>query len=265
VNPDINAQTHPYIATGLQAHKFGIAIENAERIYRGSSALPHVRLQGVSCHIGSQIFDTDVFVEALETVLALVERLRQAGVTICDLDLGGGLGVAYRNEDAAPSIEQYAAPLARVLQGKGLRLLLEPGRSIVGQAGVLLTTVLYRKQSGRKEFVIVDAAMNDLIRPSLYQSHHEIIPVTENGGETILADIVGPVCETGDFLARDREIQAAQPGDLLAVCTAGAYGFVQASNYNARPRPPEVMVEGSGFRVIRERETYEDLVRGETV
>ncbi len=263
VNPDIDAVTHPYIATGLEDHKFGIAITQAEAVYLDARGLPHLRLEGVSCHIGSQIFDTGVFFEALQKVLELVERLCRQGLPIRDLDLGGGLAVAYRAEDTSPSVEQYAGGLARAIQGKGLRLLLEPGRSIVGQAGILLTKVLYRKRSGQKEFIIVDAAMNDLIRPSLYQSHHEILPVEQRPGEKTTVDVVGPVCESGDFLARDRQMHPVEPGDLLAVCTAGAYGFVLASNYNSRPRPPEIMVEGSRFRLIRERETYPDLIRGE--
>jgi diaminopimelate decarboxylase len=264
VNPDINAETHPYIATGLEDHKFGIPIDRAEQIYLDAEHLANIRLEGVSCHIGSQIFDTGVFLEALNAVVALAERLRERGLTIAQLDLGGGLAVSYRSEDATPSIEAYAQSLAAALEGKGLRLMLEPGRSIVGQAGVLLTKVLYRKRTGRKEFIVVDAAMNDLIRPALYQSHHEIIPVCRKESAEIIADVVGPVCETGDFLARGRKMRDAAPGELLAICTAGAYGFVQASNYNARPRPAEVLVDGDRFHIIRRRETYEDLVRGET-
>jgi diaminopimelate decarboxylase len=218
----------------------------------------------VSCHIGSQIFDTNVFFEALDKVLALVAKLRDAGVAVRQLDLGGGLGIAYRPEQTTPSISGYAAGLVRALRGKDLRLMIEPGRSIVGQAGVLLTRVIYRKPADSKQFFIVDAAMNDLIRPSLYQSHHEIVPVAQRDAEMVVADVVGPVCETGDFLARDRRMPAADPGDLLAICTAGAYGFVLSSNYNGRPRAPEVLVEGATARLIRERETYDDLVRGES-
>lgn len=263
VNPDINADTHPYISTGLREHKFGIAFEQAEAIYSQSSSFPHLRFEGVSCHIGSQIFDTKVFLEALEKLVRLAERLRDKGLPIRHLDLGGGLGVAYRREDRPPAVAAYATALSKALQGKNLRLMLEPGRSIVGPAGALLTKVLYRKPGDGKEFVIVDAGMNDLIRPSLYDSYHEIVPARPSNRTTILADVVGPVCETGDFLARNRQIQQAEPGDLLAVCTAGAYGFALASNYNSRPRPAEVLVEGARFRLIRERETYEDLVRGE--
>ncbi len=264
VNPDINADTHPYIATGLRDHKFGIPFETAERIYADSARFPNLRLEGVSCHIGSQIFDTNVFFEALDKVLALVVKLRGAGVAVRQLDLGGGLGIAYRPEETTPSISGYAAGLVRALRGKDLRLMIEPGRSIVGQAGVLLTRVIYRKPADSKQFFIVDAAMNDLIRPSLYQSHHEIVPVSQRDAEMVMADVVGPVCETGDFLARDRRMPAVDPGDLLAICTAGAYGFVLSSNYNGRPRAPEVLVDGPTARLIRERETYDDLVRGES-
>jgi diaminopimelate decarboxylase len=263
-NPDINAETHPYIATGLEDHKFGIPIDRAEQLYVDAGRFSNIRLEGVSCHIGSQIFDTGVFLEALEAVVGLAERLRSKGLAISQLDLGGGLAVSYRSEDATPSIDTYARSLAAALEGKNLRLMIEPGRSIVGQAGILLTKVLYRKRTGRKEFIVVNAAMNDLIRPALYQSHHEILPVCRKETPEIIADVVGPVCETGDFLARGRKIRDVAPGELLAVCTAGAYGFVLASNYNSRPRPAEVLVDGAQFHVIRKRETYEDLIRGES-
>jgi len=263
VNPDIDAKTHPYIATGLEAHKFGIPLAEAERIYRDWGSDRAVRLSGVSCHIGSQIFDTEVFEEALHTLIELAGRLSRDGLPIEHLDLGGGLGVAYRLDEQTPAITDYAGMLARTLRGRRLRLMIEPGRSIVGPAGVLLTKVLYRKHSTKKEFIIVDAAMNDLIRPALYQSYHEILPAHRHGEEAIVADVVGPVCETGDFLAKNRSLAPAGPGELLAVCTAGAYGFVLASNYNSRPRPAEVLVRGGRFQVIRRRETFEDLIRGE--
>jgi diaminopimelate decarboxylase len=201
--------------------------------------------------------------DAIRKMLALVDRLRAAGVPIKHIDLGGGLGVPYREGDPRPGIESFVEQLRRLLEGRGLHAMLEPGRSIVAEAGVLLTRVLYRKRNADKEFVIVDAAMNDLLRPALYQSHHEIIPVRRDNGEMIRADVVGPVCETGDFLARDRRMPDMSAGDLLAICTAGAYGFVQASNYNSRPRPAEVLVEGSEWRVIRRRERYEDLIEPE--
>ena len=265
VNPDISAETHPYIATGLRDHKFGIPFETAERIYLEAARFPNLRFESISCHIGSQIFDTGAFFDALDKIMGLVSRVRDAGCRIGQLDLGGGLGIAYRRDEDAPTISDYAKGLAERLRDKGLRLMLEPGRSIVGQAGILLTQVIYRKPTESKEFIVVDAAMNDLIRPALYQSHHEILPVVSREAETITADVVGPVCETGDFLARDREMPAVNPGDLLAICTAGAYGFVQASNYNTRPRPAEVLVDGDEAKLIRERESYEDLIRGETV
>jgi diaminopimelate decarboxylase len=198
-------------------------------------------------------------------VLELARTLRAQGHPIRHLDLGGGLGVAYHAGEAAPQIRSFVECLRMRVQASGLRVMVEPGRSIVGPAGILLTRVLYRKKNGAREFIVVDAAMNDLIRPALYKAHHEILPVRKNGLPTVKADVVGPVCETGDFLARDREIANVMPGDYLAVCTAGAYGFVQSSNYNARLRAPEVLVEGAGWRVVRQRETYEDLVRGETV
>jgi diaminopimelate decarboxylase len=265
VNPDVDAATHPYIATGLRAHKFGIAIAEAELVYERARKLGNVTMDGVSCHIGSQILEPEPMLEALDKMLGLVERLRARGLTIHSLDLGGGLGVPYRPSEQAPGIGEFAAAVRRKMEPSGLCLMLEPGRSIVGDAGVLLTRVLYRKASGTKQFVIVDAAMNDLIRPALYQSHHEILPVRTSTRPQITADVVGPICESGDFLAHDRTMPDALPGDLLAVATVGAYCFVAASNYNSRVRPAEVLVEGDRWRVIRTRETLEDLVHGETV
>jgi diaminopimelate decarboxylase len=264
-NPDVSPQTHPYIVTGLRDNKFGIAIAEVEDVYERARALRNVALEGVSCHIGSQILDADSILEAVDKMLALVERLRARGIPIRSLDLGGGLGIAYRPGEQTPEIGTFAEAIRSKIEGRDLFLVLEPGRSIVGEAGVLLTRVLYRKCSQAKEFIVVDAAMNDLIRPSLYQSHHEIAPVRKAARGKILADVVGPICESGDFLARDREIGDVLPGDLLAVATVGAYGFVAASNYNARVRPPEVLVEGTRWRTIRERETYDDLIRGERV
>ena len=263
VNPNVDAETHPYIATGLHAHKFGIDIVEAERIYRRADEFAPLRLEGVSCHIGSQIFNTQAFFDALDLVLALIEGLRDDGLHITQLDLGGGLGVAYKPADTTPDIADYASRLAAKLQGRNLKLTLEPGRSIVGQAGVLLTRVLYRKPNAAKTFIVVDAAMNDLIRPALYQAHHEIVPVIDRHRPSLRADVVGPVCESGDFLAKDRDMPDVQPGELLAAATAGAYGFVLASNYNSRPRAAEVLVEGDRWRVIRDRETLDDLIRGE--
>jgi diaminopimelate decarboxylase len=263
VNPDVDAATHPYISTGLSDHKFGIDIAEAEPVYERALRLGHLRAEGVSCHIGSQLLDTRPILDALDRVLSLARRLRNAGHAIRHVDIGGGLGVAYRAGEQAPAIAGFIEELRARFQDNGLEIMLEPGRSIVGPAGVLLTRVLYRKTTARKEFVVVDAAMNDLIRPSLYQSHHEIIPLRKNDRPPVLADVVGPVCETADFLARERKLANVAPGDYLAVCTAGAYGFVAASNYNSRPRPPEVLVEHDSFRIVRSREKYEDLVRGE--
>jgi diaminopimelate decarboxylase len=263
VNPDVDAATHPYISTGLREHKFGIDIAEAEAVYERAQALGNLVLDGVSCHIGSQIVDIAPMLQVFDKMIALVERLRARGIPIRTLDLGGGLGVAYKPTDQALSICDFIQAMCQRTAGHALEILIEPGRSIVAEAGLLLTRVLYRKTNGDRQFVIVDAGMNDLIRPALYQSYHAIVAVRENQAGTITADVVGPVCESGDFLARDREIANVMPGDLLAVCTAGAYGFVAASNYNGRPRPPEILVEGDRFRVVRKREKYEDLIRGE--
>ncbi|MGC8792525.1 MAG: diaminopimelate decarboxylase [Bryobacteraceae bacterium] len=264
VNPDIPAQTHPYIATGTREHKFGMDADQALAIWPRAAQLPHVSLEGLSCHIGSQLLDPSPILAAADLMLELVREIRGAGFALRTLDLGGGLGVAYRVGEPRPDVAAFAAALARKVEGQDLFLILEPGRSIVAEAGVLLTRVLYRKRTGSKEFVVVDAAMNDLIRPALYQSHHEILPVRLTTCPEILADVVGPVCETGDYLARDRRLANVLPGDLLAVATAGAYAFVAASNYNSRPRPPEILVAGDRWRVVRARETYQDLIRGET-
>jgi diaminopimelate decarboxylase len=227
--------------------------------------LKNLSAEGVSCHIGSQMLDTAPILEAVDKLLALVAALGADGRPIRHLDLGGGLGIRYRDGEKAPAIRKFIESLRARLGESGLRVMVEPGRSIVGPAGVLLTRVLYRKKNGPKEFVVVDAAMNDLIRPSLYDAHHEIIPVRKNALPPVTADVVGPICETGDFLARGRQMANVMPGDFLAVCAAGAYGFVLSSNYNSRPRAAEVLVEGAAYRVVRRRETFEDLVRGETV
>lgn len=263
-NPDVDAATHPYISTGLSEHKFGIDISEIETAYRKAVSLPNLLVEGVSCHIGSQILDPDPMMEAVDRMLELVERLRGAGIPIRHLDLGGGLGVRYRAADQAPAIASVVCEIRKRVAGAGLQIMVEPGRSIVGEAGVLLTSVLYCKQTARKEFIVVDAAMNDLIRPALYKSHHEIQPVRrDDSREIITADVVGPVCETGDFLAKGRDISRVEPGELLSIATAGAYGFAQSSNYNSRPRAAEVLVEGKQWSIIRQRETYEDLIRGE--
>jgi diaminopimelate decarboxylase len=263
VNPDVEAETHAHISTGRLAHKFGVDIGEAEAVYRRARRLENLLLEGVSCHIGSQLMKSGALMEAADRVLDLVAKLRAQGFDIRHADFGGGLGVQYRPEDEAPAIAEFVADLRCRVAGKNLHVMIEPGRSIVGQAGVLLTRVQYRKNTGGKEFVIVDAAMTDLIRPALYDAYHEILPLRESDRAKLLVDVVGPVCETGDFLARDRELAEVFPGDGLAVCTAGAYGFVQASTYNARPRVAEILVENGSWRVVRKRETYEDLIRGE--
>jgi diaminopimelate decarboxylase len=263
VNPDVEADTHAHISTGRLAHKFGVDIGEAEAVYERARKLENLTLDGVSCHIGSQLMDHRPLMEAVDRVLDLIERLRGKGFEMRHADLGGGLGVAYKPEDVTPAIGEYVAALRDRVKGRNVAVMIEPGRSIVGSAGVLLTRVLYRKKTGEKEFAVVDAAMNDLVRPVLYGAYHEILPLRQRGGEKTRIDVVGPVCETGDFLARDREMPNVLPGDILAVCSAGAYGFVQASNYNARPRSAEVLIEGGKWRVVRQRETYEDLVRGE--
>jgi diaminopimelate decarboxylase len=265
VNPDVDAVTHPYISTGLSQHKFGIAIACAAAVYERSRQFPNLVAEGVSCHIGSQILDPSPILEAVDKVLALANQLRGQGHPIRHLDLGGGLGVAYHAGEKSPEIGAFVEMLSSRILASGLTAMIEPGRSIVGPAGVLLTRVLYRKRNGDKEFLIVDAAMNDLIRPSLYRAHHEILPLRKSALPPVTMDVVGPVCETGDFLARDRCMANAMPGDYLAISTAGAYGFVQSSNYNSRPRAPEVMVEGATWRIIRQRENYQDLIRGESL
>jgi diaminopimelate decarboxylase len=264
VNPDVDASTHPYISTGLKEHKFGIDIGEVEAVYQRARRWPHLLLEGVSCHIGSQLLNVDPLLESVDRMVALVERLRAAGLPISHLDLGGGVGVPYHPGETRPSIEDYIQRICGKVAGHNLTLMVEPGRSLVGEAGLLLSRVLYRKRNGDKEFIIIDAAMNDLIRPSLYKAHHEIIPLRRDERRgTVKADVVGPVCESGDFLAKDREMANVMPGDLVAICTAGAYGFVLSSNYNSRPRAAEVMVGGAGYKTARVRESYHDLIRGE--
>lgn len=265
VNPDVDARTHPKITTGLSKNKFGMPMDQAYDQYLAARELPHVRITGISCHIGSQLTDVRPFADSLERLAALVARLRKAGVELELLDLGGGLGITY-NEETPPPPSEYAAALRGTVQSLGLRLVLEPGRVLVGNAGILLARVLYTKETPMKRFIVVDAAMNDLIRPSFYDSYHAILPGRSfNGGDRVVADVVGPICETGDFLARDRELPVFQRGDLMAVMSAGAYGFAMSSNYNSRPRAAEVLVNGHEFAVVRARETLEDLCRGESL
>jgi diaminopimelate decarboxylase len=264
VNPDVDPKTHPYISTGLKKSKFGIHIQRSLDDYRRARQLPHIEVVGVDCHIGSQLTTVPPFVDALERIRDLVVRLQSEDFTIRYLDMGGGLGITY-NDERPPEPRQYAAALVEGLRGLDVTLILEPGRVIVGNAGLLLTKVLYRKSTDEKHFIIVDGGMNDLIRPALYGSYQAIEPVRSRNGATIIADVVGPVCESGDFFAKDREMPAVESGDLLAVMSTGAYGFVMSSNYNTRPRPPEVLVDGANFHIVRERETLEDLVRGERI
>ncbi len=263
VNPDVDPDTHPYIATGLRDSKFGIPIEEAEAIYRRAAALPHLDVVGVDCHIGSQLTSVGPFLDALDRVLGLTDRLAGEGIRLRHLDLGGGLGVRYRDERVPSPGELVAALLGR-LGGREVEILLEPGRSVVGPAGLLLTRVEYVKPGPARDFVVVDAGMNDLLRPALYQAWQAIVPVAPRDGEGRPCDVVGPVCETGDFLGKDR-VLAVRPGDLLAVQTAGAYGAVMSSNYNARPRAAEVMVDGARAHLVRRRETLADLYAGERV
>jgi len=262
VNPGVDAETHPYIATGLREAKFGIEIGEALNVYEEAASLPHINVVGVHQHIGSQITRVDPFKQSLTKVGELVKRLQEKGIGVRYINIGGGFGIPYKQEDV-PYPRDYARAVGPVLVESGCTVILEIGRMIVGNAGVLLTRVLYRKRTGDKGFLVVDAAMNDLLRPSLYGSFHEILPVKSLNREAETVDVVGPVCESGDFLARDRDLPHSEPGELLAVMSAGAYAFAMSSNYNSRCRPPEVMVDGSTVRVVRERESYEDLVRGE--
>lgn len=262
VNPDVDAGTHPYISTGLKENKFGIDIKIAEQVYARAAELPHLDVVGIDCHIGSQLTQVTPFVDALARVLSLIDRLVARGIRIKHLDLGGGLGIRYRDEQP-PEPAEYVAPLLAALGDNPIEILLEPGRAIVGNAGVLLTRVEYLKHTDHKDFAIIDAAMNDLLRPALYGAWQAILPVEPRMDKTPrVYDIVGPVCETGDFLGKDREL-ALEPGDLLAVRSAGAYGFSMSSNYNSRPRAAEVMVDGAEMHIVRDRETLEELWHGE--
>jgi diaminopimelate decarboxylase len=268
VNPDVPAKTHPYISTGLRKHKFGVPLSAARDLYRRAANSRSLQVAGVSVHIGSQITDVAPFAAAMERVAELVRLLRTDGHRIDYVDAGGGLGIDYTSsDDCAATIEQYARAVERPLRALKVKLLLEPGRSIVGPAGALLTRVLYRKTNHGKKFLVVDAGMNDLIRPSLYQAEHQIIPVVrhnkkENDAEVV--DVVGPVCESGDFFAKERRLPSAEEGELLAILDVGAYGMALASNYNTRPRPAELLVEGKSVKLTRKRETIRDLVRLET-
>ena len=264
VNPDVDPKTHPYISTGLEKNKFGIDTETALEGYNVASRLDNIDVVGIDCHIGSQITDAKPFIEALESIKRLIDELRHMGIEIKYLDMGGGLGITYEDE-TPPHPREYARAIVESLKGTHLKLILEPGRVIVGNAGILVTQVLFRKSGRVKEFVVADAGMNDLMRPTLYKAFHAIEPVVRAEDDPITADVVGPICESGDFLALDRKIQNVKKGDLLAVMSAGAYGFTMSSNYCSRPRVAEVMVKDDSFHVVRNRESYQDLVVCESI
>ena len=263
INPDIDPRTHPYIATGLAQSKFGVPWEDALALYRRAHALPHIAIAGVGCHIGSQITELSPFVAALERTLELTDRLHAEGMPVAHIDVGGGLGIRYKDE-SPPAVSEYARALKNTIGSRAVTLLLEPGRSIVGQAGILLTRVEYLKHGAGRNFTVVDAAMNDLIRPALYDAFHEILPVTRRAGDAVAYDVVGPVCETGDFLGADRKLAVVE-GDLLAVMSAGAYGMSMSSNYNSRPRAAEIMADGDVTHVTRTRERVADLMAHEAM
>ena len=263
VNPDVDAKTHPYISTGLKENKFGVDISVAPEVYARANKMPNLKIEGVDCHIGSQLTETRPFMDALDRVLVLIDQLADMNINIHHLDLGGGLGIQYRDE-TPPLPAEYAAALSEKLKGRELQILIEPGRAIAGNAGILVTQVEFLKSNGEKNFAIVDAAMNDLMRPALYSAWQDIVPVNKKVGDTQSYDIVGPICETGDFLGKDRDLNIAA-GDLLAVRSSGAYGFTMSSNYNSRPRVAEIMVDGDKAHVVRERETIESLFSNEKI
>ncbi|MFT4615235.1 MAG: diaminopimelate decarboxylase [Bacteroidia bacterium] len=262
VNPDVDAMTHPYISTGLKENKFGVTVEEAISVYERAQALDHIQVVGLDCHIGSQITEVTPFLDALQRLLALLDQLSERGIHVHHLDLGGGLGVRYRDEEP-PTIAAYIGAVREALAGRNLTLMFEPGRSIAANAGLLVTRVEYLKPTPEQNFALVDAAMNDMLRPALYQAWLDIVPVQQgSNGHNAVWDVVGPVCETGDFLGKARELNLTT-GDLLAMCGAGAYGFAMSSNYNSRPRAAEVMVDGTQTHLVRERESIADLTRGE--
>jgi diaminopimelate decarboxylase len=264
VNPNIDPKTHPYISTGMKKSKFGIDVKQALSIYKNARSLPHLEIVGLDCHIGSQLTQTRPFVDALKKLKDLIRKIQAQGIHLRLLDLGGGLGIRYKNE-SPPSPQDYARALLRDVKDLGLKLIFEPGRVIMGNAGILVTRTLYTKKTPAKEFVIVDGAMNDLIRPAFYGSYHEIQGVRRKAQGKRKSDVVGPICESGDFFAQDRPLPPFKPGELLAIFSAGAYGFAMSSNYNTRTRAAEVLVKGRRYDVIRKRETLQDLVRGEKV
>ncbi len=261
VNPDVDAKTHPYIATGLRENKFGVACEDALALYRRARSLPYLKIEGIGCHVGSQLTEVAPFAATFETIVDLADRLEQEGIALSYIDVGGGLGIRYRDE-APPGVDEYARVLIERIGARRHKLLLEPGRVLTGNAGLLLTRVEYLKHGTDKNFAVVDAAMNDLLRPALYDAWHDVLPVTVSGGVARTYEIVGPVCESSDFLARERAL-ALREGDLLAIMSAGAYGMSMSSNYNTRPRAAEVMVDGDALYLIRERETIAELIARE--
>jgi diaminopimelate decarboxylase len=264
INPDIDPQTHPYISTGLKKHKFGIPIDDALEHYKFAKSLKNIAVVGIHKHIGSQLTKISPFVDALKRILILIDELAKSDIRIDFLDIGGGLGITYLDEQP-PQPRDLAGQILPLLEGRDVTVVMEPGRSLVGNAGILVTKTLYLKEGEEKNFVIVDAGMNDLMRPSLYNAYHHIQPVVKTRRDTIIADVVGPICESGDFLAKDREIPKVNQGEYLAVMSAGAYGFSMSSTYNSRPRVAEVMVNGTKFALVRKRETYADLLRGESI
>lgn len=264
VNPDINPKTHPYIATGLKESKFGIPIEDALEHYKLAKKLPNLEILGIHKHIGSQITTIKPFVDALKKVIILAQTLKSHGIAIKHLDMGGGLGIPYDDEHP-PHPNELSKAILPLLKGVDFNLILEPGRSIAGNAGIFVTKVLYLKQHGKKEFVVVDGGMNDLMRPSLYKAYHDVRPVRKNSRKKVLADVVGPICESGDFFAKNRSVNRLSSGDLIAIMSAGAYGFTMSSNYNSRPRVAEVLVKGKEFHVVRSRESYRDLIKGSII
>ncbi len=264
VNPDVDPKTHPYVSTGLKENKFGILISRALEEYTIAAGLSNLTVSGISCHIGSQVTQVSPFIESLRSIKELIKRLGEIAIHIDYLNLGGGLGITYDREEP-PHPKEYAKAIKEELDIKDLTLILEPGRVIMGNAGILVTKVLYTKSTEGKRFIIVDAAMNDLLRPSLYGSFHAIQPVKISDREKIKADIVGPICESSDFFAKDREVESFEPEELMAIMSSGAYGFCMSSNYNSRPKVAEIMVKGDRYYIIRARETYDDIVRGEAI
>ena len=267
INPDIDPNTHPHISTGLAKSKFGIEISRAKEVYKKAKELENIEVLGIHMHIGSQITELEPFVDSLGKIVELIKELEKEGIELRYLDIGGGLGISYKKGEKTPTPKEFAKKLLSLIKGLKYRIILEPGRAIIGDVGILVTKVLYVKKTSKKNFVIVDVAMNDLIRPSLYDAYHEIIPIGKSKVQSpkskVMVDVVGPVCESGDYLAKDRELAEVKSGDLLAILDAGAYGFSMSSNYNARPKVAEILVEKDKYCIIRKREGYKDLIRGE--